>query len=132
VGAVAHIASPAGTLTAPASEVIGGFIAPAGRDRAAGVNTQVAIASTATPLTLTFTLRDLRGAEVAGGRTETQLGANAVMLQTIDALFPKADTNGFEGTLSVRSEGGTFAANVTQTSAGARAVTTVPVVILRD
>jgi Ca2+-binding RTX toxin-like protein len=130
-GGGVHLSSPtAGTLSAAASDLVNGFIAPAQRSRATGVNTQVAISATATPLTLTLVLQDARGAEIEGGRAQIQLGANAAIVQTIDALFPKADSNDLQGTLIVRAEGGTFAVSVTQ-SGGGRALATVPVVTLR-
>ena len=89
------------------------FIAPAQRNRAAGVNTQVALSSR-TPLSLTLTLRDARGAEVPGGRAQLQLEANGSIAQTIDALFPKVDVDDFQGTLTVAADGAVVAAMVTQ------------------
>jgi hypothetical protein len=125
VGAVLHLETPtAGSVSTGPSGVFAGFIAPAERNRATGVNTQVALSSTEAPLTLTLVLRDVGGGDLSGGRVQLQLPAKGQMTRTIDVLFPDADTNDFQGTLTVTADGGTVAADVIQVGGdpGARAV----------
>lgn len=130
VGAVAHLASgTTATFRAGPSEVGNGFIAPVNRDRATGVNTSIALSSTQSAVTVTLVLTDSRGTEVAGGRAQAQLAANGALLQTLDALFPKADLSDFQGSVTVRPEGGAVALAVTQSGPGG--VTALPVVPLR-
>lgn len=133
VGGVLRLVSPtAGTPSAGPSGVFAGFITPAQRNRATGVNTQVALSSTQSPLMLTLVLHDARGAEVPGGRAQLQLGANGGVTQTIDALFPKVDTNDFQGTLTVTADGGTVAATVTQVGGDPGGLAVMPLAPLRD
>jgi len=125
VGAVVRLASAsAGTVRAGPSSVFAGFIAPAERNRATGLNTAVTLSSTQAPLTLTLVLRDSGGGELRDGRVQLQLPANGQMTRTIDALFPNVDTDDFQGTLTVTSDGGPVAADVTALGGepGARAV----------
>ena len=132
-GGVVRVGSKTSSAhSAGASDMIAGFIAPVHRSRATGANTEVAISSTATPLTLTLLLHDAAGKEVPGGRAQMPLGANGALSLSIDALFPKADLSDFQGALIVRAEGGAFAAAVTEASTETRAARSVPVVTLRD
>lgn len=131
VGALLRQTSAAtGTLIAAPSAVLAGFAAPAHHNRAAGVNTHVALSSRS-PLSLTLTLHDGRGAPLAGGRVELQLDANASMARTIDALFPKIDTSDFQGTLTAAADGGSVAVMVTQSGGDPGALVVMPVAALQ-
>lgn len=131
-GGVVSLTSTTTALRAPPSDLGESFIAAVHRHAASGVNTHVAVTATATPVTVTLTLQDASGAELSGGQATLTLGANAAVGQTIDALFPKADTSNLQGTLTVRAEGGTVALTLTRASAGSRALTWIPAARLRE
>ena len=119
INGVAHVASAtAGRLRATASDVGNSFMIPVNRSRASGVNTTITLAAHDAAATVTLVLYDVRGTEVAGGRAQVQLPANGGSSQALDALFAKADTNDFQGSVVVRAEGAPFAITVTQTSGG--------------
>ena len=132
VGAVLRLASPtAGTVNTGPSGVFEGFIAPAQRQRATGLNTQVALRSTQSALSLALVLRNAGGVEVREGRAQLQLPANGRTSRTLDELFPNADVDNFQGTLTVTAEGGTVAADVTRVGGDSGGRTVMPVAPLQ-
>ena len=119
VNGVAQLASAtAGRLRATASDVGNSFMIPVNRNRASAVNTNITLAADDAAATVTLILYDARGTEVAAGRAQVQLPANGGSSQALDALFAKADTNDFHGSVVVKAEGAAFAITVTQTSGG--------------
>ena len=132
LGAVLRLASPdEGTLNAGPSGVFDGFVTPVDRRGQTGLNTEVALSSTGSALTLNLVLRDADGTAVPGGTVQLQVPANGQITRTLEALFPSADTDDFEGTLSVTADGGTVAATVTRVGAGTEASAVMPVTPLR-
>ncbi len=129
VNGVAHLASvTAGRLRATASEVGNSFMIPVNRNRASGVNSTIALAAP-DAATVTLVLYDARGTELAGGRAQVQLAPNGGSSQPIEALFAKADTNDFQGSVVVTAAGATFAITVTQTSGGS--ISVMPAIAMR-
>ena len=94
-GRVAHTGS---------AETLEGFIAPATRSVASATNTQVAVHSIESAVTLTLVLRDAVGEQVAGGSASLEIPARGQIVHTIDELFPQADTTDFRGTLAATAE----------------------------
>ena len=113
------------------SVVATALVSEARRSRTGGIDTQLALSATESPVTLTLVLRDARGAEVAGGRAEIQLPPNGSALHTIAGLFPKADTGDFQGTLVITASGGPVAVSVTEIGDKGGAQAIVPVSPLR-
>jgi len=130
LGGVLRWTSPAGTVNTGHSRALAGFITPAMRNSETGLNTELALSSTGSALTLSLTLRDAAGTEIVAGTTQLQLPANGQVIRTIDELFPNADTGDFTGTLTATAEEGTMAAMVTL-SGGEGAVAVLPVMPLR-
>ena len=131
-GAVLRLASPTeGTVNTGPSGVFKGFIAAVQRNRATGLNTQVALRSTQSALSLALALRDAGGVEVREGSAQLQLPANGRTSRTLDELFPNADIDNFQGTLTVTAEGGTVAADVMQVGGASGGRTVMPVAPLQ-
>ncbi|MCH7824018.1 MAG: calcium-binding protein [Acidobacteria bacterium] len=120
-GSVAHTGS---------AEALEGFIVPVTRSVASATNTQVAVHSTESAVTLNLVLRDAGGEQVAGGSTSVEIPANGQIVQTIDGIFPQADTTDFRGTLTATAEGGRVTATVVRLG-GEPAAMFLPVVPLR-
>lgn len=132
LGAVLRLASPtAGTVSTGPSGVFEGFIAAVHHDRAAGLNTQVALCSTQSAVSLTLVLRESGGVEVPEGRAQLQLPARGRASPKLDELFPNADIDNFQGTLTVTAEGGRVAADVTQVFGGSGGQTVMPIAPLQ-
>lgn len=113
------------------SSAFDGFIAPVRRSLASGVNTGVAIASTGSAVSLQLVLRDTNGTEVPGGTADLQVPANGRVTRSINELFPRAGTDSFQGTLTVKATGGSVAATVTETGGSPSRATAMPVLSLR-
>jgi hypothetical protein len=111
-----------------ASDFAEGFIAAVRRDRAANANTSVAISAGAAGASLRLKLRTAAGADVAGGEVELKLPANGQVTRTLEQLFPSAATEAFDGTLTVRAEGGNIAASVLQIGAAGSVPMALPVI----
>ena len=132
VGAVVGMASAmAGNLNAGPSGVFESFIAQVRSNRATGLNTQVVMSSTVSALRLELVLRDPGGVEVGGGSAKLELPANGTARRTLDELFPNADTENFQGTLTVTANGGTVAADVIQVGSDSDDRTVMAVVPLQ-
>ena len=97
LGGVLRWTSSAGTVNAGHSRALAGFITSAMRNSETGLNTELTLSSTESALTLSLTLRDPGGTEIAAGTTQLQLPANGQVIRTIDELFPNADTGDFTG-----------------------------------
>ncbi|MCH7750162.1 MAG: hypothetical protein IH939_18925 [Acidobacteria bacterium] len=119
-GRVAHTGS---------AETLEGFIAPATRSVASATNTQVAVHSIESAVTLTLVLRDAGGEQVAGGSASLEIPAHGQIVHTIDELFPQADTTDFRGTLTATAEEGITATVIRL--GGEPAAMVLPVVPLR-
>jgi len=128
---ILRVNTAAGLSAVEPNAALDGFIAPARRVRASGVNTEIALASTGAPITVQVVLRDASGAEVPGGTSEMSLAANARSTRTLDELFPRANADSFQGTLTVKASGGTVAATVTETGNNPARATIMPVLQLR-
>ncbi|MDA2929353.1 right-handed parallel beta-helix repeat-containing protein [Acidobacteria bacterium AH-259-O06] len=113
-----------------ASQPLSGFITPV-RRKSRGINTGIAIHNTeGQAVTLTLTLRNSRGEEVANGtKTIQNFPGRGHVAQFIDQLFPNADTDDFEGTLVVRvvETDGKVAATALELGPEAGQFTTLPV-----
>ncbi|HEY3131541.1 MAG TPA: hypothetical protein VGL91_18945 [Acidobacteriota bacterium] len=108
-----------------------GFITLVTRSVTGGLSTGVAVASTGSPVILTFTLRSKNGELVSGGQTTMQLSANGHMARFIQELFPNADTREFDGTLTVTSDSGSIVATAIQLGSRPGEFTTLPVTPLK-
>ena len=96
-----------------------------------GINTGLAIHNTESqPVTLNLTLRDEQGQEVVA-RTIEDFPARGHLVQFIggegDVLFPEADTDDFQGTVTVVVTGGKVAATALELGTVAGQFTTLPV-----
>ncbi len=91
----------AGVGAAPA---VSRAVAPVKRV-AGGINTGLAIrnGSQSETATVTLRLRDLQGKEVADGMTTLMLAPNARVAQFINELFGTAQTDDFQGTVTIES-----------------------------
>ena len=67
------------------------------------MNSNISLAAHNAAATVTLILYDARGTEVAGGRAQVQLPVNGGSSQPLDALFAKADTNDFQGSVVCES-----------------------------
>ena len=124
--------SSAGQVTHLASnELLEGFIAPVKRDRSNGVSASFAMSAAGAAVTLRCKLRTAAGADVPGGEAELRLPANGQTIRTLEQLFPTAATDTFDGTVTVRAEGGSVAASVVQIGPGATAPIVLPVIRLQ-
>lgn len=128
VGGLVRVnAQATGMLHTGPSAVVSAFIAPARRDRATGVTTQVTIGSTGSAAALQLTLRDGKGTPVQGGTATMAVPANGQITRTLDELFPRADAAPFQGTVTATADAG-VAATVTLVDAGGRRQIALPVV----
>ncbi len=128
VGGVLGLASPTfGTEVAGPSGAFERLIAPVQRNRASGLNVEVALSSVQSVLNLELVLRDTRGTEVEEGSARLRLPANGSTRRLLDDLFPNADTDNFEGSVSVIAEGGMLAAHVMQVGGGSAGRAMMPV-----
>jgi hypothetical protein len=84
------------------SQAFTGAIVPV-RRRANEIDTGVAITAVGDGGTLTLTLRNYSGTQVAA--TSLTLTTNGHMARFIDELFPGVDTSDFDGTLTVTASG---------------------------
>ncbi len=131
VAALVRVTSGAQVSHRGSSEVVDGFISPARRDRSANITTSLAVSSSGSPVTLRFQLRTAAGAVVPGGDAELRLPANGQITRTIEQLFPSAATDSFDGTVTVKAEGGHVSASVVQMGPGATAPMVLPVIRLQ-
>jgi hypothetical protein len=133
VGSVLRVTSAVrGILSTGPSGAVARFITQVRRSRTPEIDTEVALSAIDAGLTLTLVLHDARGAEVPGGRAELKLPPNGNVVQTIGALFPKADTNDLQGTLVATAAGGLVAATAVEIGAGALVLKVVPVTPIPD
>jgi hypothetical protein len=114
-----------------ASTPTSGFITPVTRSVAAGLSTGVAITSIGSPVALTLTLRTKNGDMVNGGQVPLTLPANGHLARFIQELFPDANTQEFDGTLTVTAQGGNVAGTAIQLGSNPGQFTTLPVTALR-
>ncbi|HEY3131306.1 MAG TPA: S8 family peptidase [Acidobacteriota bacterium] len=114
-----------------ASTPTSGFITPVTRSVAGGLSTGVAITSIGSPVSLTLTLRTKSGDMVNGGQVSLTLPANGHLARFIQELFPDADTQEFDGTLTVTAQGGNVAGTAIQLGSKPGQFTTLPVTALR-
>jgi hypothetical protein len=114
-GVVRFNLTPFGIAGVNQSELVRGFITPVRRSLLNPINTGVAVHNPeGVQVGLTLRLRDKAGVEIPGGLTTMALPAGGHLARFIDELFPSADTEEFEGTLTV--EVGTFNALITATA----------------
>ncbi|MDA2929354.1 SBBP repeat-containing protein [Acidobacteria bacterium AH-259-O06] len=127
-GAIRFNISGVGIAGVGASQPLRGFITPV-RRKSGGINTGIAIHNTESQaVTLSFTLRNSQGVEVANGtKTVEDLPAGGHLTQFIDQLFPQAGTSDFEGTLVVQVTDGKVAAAALELGPQAGQFTTLPV-----
>ena len=133
LGGVVRFSIPGiGIAGVPSSEALSGFIVPV-RRQAGGINTGIAIQNTGSQaVVLSLTLRNAAGQVVSGGtRSITDFPAAGHLAQfiggSVDALFPDADTDDFDGTLVVEVIGGNVAGTALELGLNAGQFTTLPV-----
>ncbi len=119
VSGLLHAASPA--ATAAASRALEAVVAPIQSGGVDGVGVEFAVSSSEGALELEARLRDAQGAEAPGGAATLRLPANGTVVRQLDELFPNADLSDFEGSVSLSSGGGLFAARVTRIGPDANA-----------
>lgn len=104
------------------------LIAPV-RRRSGGMNSGIALCNTgATPVMLELSLRNKAGEPVAfGTRTVEDFPGQGHLARFIDELFPDADLDDFEGTLTVEVSGGKVAATALEQGKQPGEFTTLPV-----
>ena len=125
-GGLLHVEFPGvGRVGVSPSLPVDGFISPAKRNEEEGVTTMVALHSTGSAVSLNLTLRDASGRAISRGTASLQIPANGHLAQRIEELFPRADLEDFQGTLTV--EGGTVAAMVLQLGNARGAAVVLPV-----
>lgn len=107
------------------------FITPVARSASSGLSTGVAVTSMASPVRLTFTLRNRKGETVQGGQVTLQLPAKGHVAKFVHELFADALVQEFEGTLTVSSEGGEVAGTAIQLGSRSGEFTTLPVTPVR-
>jgi hypothetical protein len=96
------------------SEPLSDLISLVRRDTVSGLNTQLAIGSTGSEVTLELKLRTANGDEVPEGTAQFQLPANGHLAGLINELFPQADTTDFQGTVTVTAVGGEVSVSALQ------------------
>jgi hypothetical protein len=92
-------------------EALAHFMTAAKRDAGSGSTTEIALASAGAAITISLTLRNAAGADVASGAARITLAANAQTTRTLEQLFPNAATDRFDGTLEVSVESGAVSAS---------------------
>ena len=98
-GVIRFNLSTAGTAGVGASELVRGFISPV---RRSAINTGVSVTNPGgEPVGVTMRLRGKDGQQVQGGLRSLTLGAGEHLALFIDQLFPNADVDDFEGTITV-------------------------------
>jgi hypothetical protein len=103
------------------------FITPVRNSRAGDLGTGVAITSIESPVKLTLILRDRNGEPVPGGEVELNLKARGHVARFVHELFPVADIEEFEGTLTASAQGGKVAATAIELGSKPGEFTTLPV-----
>lgn len=79
-------------------------------------------------ITVDLQLKDEDGVEVGGGSSQRTIPAWGRLAEFIETLFPEADTTGFKGVITVRSQAGTIAVIALELETGAEPkFTTLPV-----
>jgi hypothetical protein len=128
LGGLLRVQAPeAGLLRLAPSTGHAGLVAPVRRDRAAGITTEIALASTGSEVDLRLSLRDAAGTEVAGGAATLTLAPNARVTRTLDQLFPGAATDAVQGAILVTAGGAEVAGAVIESSSDARRLIPMPV-----
>jgi len=107
------------------------LIVPVARSQSRNIQTGIAITSVGAAAHLTLTLRNANGQPVAGGTRALDLAANGHLAKYVAELFPDAQTNEFEGTVTIVSTGGQIAATAIELGSAAGEFTTFPVTALR-
>lgn len=99
------------------------------RRTATGIRTGIALQNTSNvPVTLTLTLRQNSGVTVAAGTaTIRDLPAGGHIARFLEELFPEADTQNFQGTMSAEVTGGTVGATALELGSSPGEFTTLPV-----
>lgn len=117
-----------GTAGVGESRPLSGILIPV-RRTAGGISTGITLENTAeSAVTINLTLRDASGVPVEGGTaTIADLPPQGHVAQFIEQLFPGADTQGFEGTVSATVGGGTVAATALELGRNPGEFTTLPV-----
>lgn len=100
-GTIRFTLTPFGTAGVGESRLVRGFISPV---RRTAINTGVAIFNPQDrQIGLTMRLRNLAGEEIPGGLRSTALGPHEHLAQFINEIFPNANLENFEGTLTVET-----------------------------
>ncbi len=131
-GVVRYRIDGLGTAAVPQSQPTTACVVPVRLVRGLG-STGIAIQNVGdSPLRLDLTLRDQAGEVVPGGRSALHdLGAGGHLARYVTELFPCAQLDGLVGTLTLESQGGSFAASSLETGLQAGEFTALPVAPLR-
>ena len=94
-----------------------------------GISTGIALQNSgAAAVTVALSLRDTTGTVTPGGiASPINLAAGGHLARFVEELFPEADTQNFQGTLSVEVTGGTVAASALELGSKPGEFTTLPV-----
>ncbi len=123
---------PLGLAVICASTTAAGFIIPVIRNAGGNLSTGIAVASAGSAVTLNFTLRGTAGDPVPGGQATIRLSANGHVARFIQELFPQADTQEFQGTVTITADGGDITATGIEMGSKPGEMTTVPAAAIRD
>ena len=131
VGGVMRVTAPmTGTLDSGPGDAVTSFIAPARRDRAAGLLTEVVVGSTGPAATVQLTLHDASGAPVQGGTATLRVPASGQVTRALDELFPASGAAPLQGTLTATADS-EVVARVTLLGTGSPQAVLMPIVSLR-
>ena len=114
-----------------ASSPSSSLIVPVARSVSRNVQTGIAVTAVGTSAHLTLTLRNRNGQPVSGGTRTLDPAANGHVAKYVAELFPDANTNEFEGTVTISSAGGQIAATAIELGSAPGEFTTFPVTALR-
>jgi hypothetical protein len=132
IGGVLRFAiSGLGIAGVGASSPAASLIVPVARSWSRNIQTGIAISVVGGAAHLTMTLRNANGQPVPGGTRTLDLAGTGHVAKYIAELFPDAQTNEFEGTVTIVSTGGQIAATAIELGSAVGEFTTFPVTALR-
>ena len=131
IAALLRVTSGAQVSHLASSDFAAGFISAAVRERSAGVTTSLAVSAGPSAVTVRAELRTAKGEMVSNGEATLQLAGNGQVARTLEQLFPTAAIDSFDGTLTIRAEGGSVAASVLRVGTAGASPVVLPVIRLQ-
>ena len=127
-GVLRFTLAPLGLAGVGATSSFSSFITPVRRIASKGLDTGIALSSTGAAVQINLTLRRANGETVGGGSATINLSANGHIARFLSELFPTADTNNFQGTVTATVVGsGTVAGTAIELGQVPGEFTTLPV-----